>query len=209
MCLYAKRNSAYYVLNIFFVLAILSGFAFFVFLVEAEDVANRVNLVLTLMLTQVAFKFVTAGIVPRVGYSTHLDTYSFISIFFLVLVSIICAAQKLLASSLSDEASTNTSAGFLALFIYLSLMLGWGGSLCFQRNVDIPDTSTPIKFTKGTNWYAFNFSNAKFLGQKPDKSENKVKIDSGTAPPAKESKSTFSALSPTYIEKKRQGISGV
>jgi len=71
-----KRNSAYYVLTIFVVLAILSGFAFFVFLIKAEAVGERVYLVLTLMLTQVAFKFVTSGIVPRVGYNTHLDTYS-------------------------------------------------------------------------------------------------------------------------------------
>ena len=207
MCLYAKRNYAYYVLNIFFVLAILSGFAFFVFLVEAEDVANRVNLVLTLMLTQVAFKFVTSGIVPRVGYSTHLDTYSFISIFFLVLVSMICAAQKLLAPTLSDEASTNTSAGFLALFIYISLMLGWSGSLFFKRNTDIPASSTPIKFTKGTNWYAFNFSNAKFLGRKPDKSENKLALSSG--PTLVKETSVLSKLSPISIQKKQHGGTGV
>eukprot|EP00933_Yihiella_yeosuensis_P026945 TRINITY_DN20908_c0_g1_i1.p1 TRINITY_DN20908_c0_g1~~TRINITY_DN20908_c0_g1_i1.p1 ORF type:complete len:402 (-),score=63.49 TRINITY_DN20908_c0_g1_i1:92-1207(-) len=71
----ATRRPFYYVLNIvtpMFSIALMSGAAVFI---HKGDVGDRLSASLTLILTAVAYKYIVAQMVPRIGYNTILDWY--------------------------------------------------------------------------------------------------------------------------------------
>ena len=65
----------YYKQNIIGVLFALSLVGFSVFAMENEGLADRINVILTLVLTNVALKFATADSLPKVSYNTQLDVF--------------------------------------------------------------------------------------------------------------------------------------
>lgn len=79
----ATRRHGYYLWNVFlptFLLTILAGTTY---AVPRVNVAERLGVVLTLLLTSVAFKFVVAQGLPKISYNTCLDCYVLISFIFL------------------------------------------------------------------------------------------------------------------------------
>jgi heme/copper-type cytochrome/quinol oxidase subunit 4 len=70
-----QRKSAYYLWNVVLVVFVLTQASFSVSAVPYSNYANRMGLVLTLLLTIVAFKFVIAGFVPPTPYLTLIDKY--------------------------------------------------------------------------------------------------------------------------------------
>ena len=137
---------------------LLTAFSFFVFLIPAEDVADRINLILTLMLTQVAFKFVTIGIVPKVGYSTHLDKFLFLNMIFFLVIAIFFAFQYWF-----PHTWTNLVAFFSTVGVGLFFGTTWICSVVYSPDTNNAYNSAIIKVKSGTNWYAFNYANPKFM----------------------------------------------
>ena len=77
------RVPMYYLCNIVLVVFVLVLVSFCVVGVPFEDLADRMSITMTLMLTVVAFKFVIAGMVPPTPYLTFMDKYvlsAFVSI---------------------------------------------------------------------------------------------------------------------------------
>ena len=76
-----SRRPNYYLTNFVFVIFIIvqAGCSFIA--IPYDDFGARSSLILTLLLTIIAFKFVMASYLPVVSYQTYLDRYSVLSIF--------------------------------------------------------------------------------------------------------------------------------
>lgn len=80
---YVSRNPDYYLYSIVFVTFLIGLFNLVIVAMDQADIAARVSFTLTLMLTTVAFKFVTMGFVPPTAYQTMLDWYTTCSFVFI------------------------------------------------------------------------------------------------------------------------------
>lgn len=75
MRVFLQRNPKYYLLNIVLPMFIIVGLALYVFALPVENLDARLSVILTLLLTAVAFKYVVVGFLPKVSYITLLDAY--------------------------------------------------------------------------------------------------------------------------------------
>jgi hypothetical protein len=90
-----SRKPGFYVYNVMVMVGGISTLAFFSFLFRAEDWNKRSNYVGMLLLTTVAFKFITADALPKVSFMTIMDIYLFAS--FIVLLILIAQSAILKA----------------------------------------------------------------------------------------------------------------
>jgi hypothetical protein len=163
--LYAKRKSGYYLVNVFGISCILSLMSLTIFTVPVDIVADRLSLVLTLLLTTVAFKFVVGDSVPKVPYATYLDSYMLWNIAFLFLISIIitCAAiveRNSELTSLPDGIDINVISILIASATLLALNSVFGVRIfLLSRKFATP----PIVLEENRNWYCFMFANPSFI----------------------------------------------
>jgi len=79
-----RRKHEFYTSNVTIIGGALATLGMTAFVIEIEDFADRSSVVLTLLLTTVAFKFVISQDLPKVPYFTILDTYMYVAIFFLM-----------------------------------------------------------------------------------------------------------------------------
>lgn len=93
-----ERRAAYYMWNIGLPNFLLSLLVFTSFAIERQDLADRLSVTLTLVLTSVAFKYMVSQELPRISYLTLLDVYVLVSFTFLALVG----GQNAFSSLLSD-----------------------------------------------------------------------------------------------------------
>ena len=172
-----KRSSAYYVTNVIGILAMLTLLVLTVFAVPVDDLADRIGIVLTLLLTAVAFKFVVADTVPKVGYSTQLDRYMLLNMGFLFFSAIVCTAVFLvqyyneLDLELGGEGDTyvDTIAGmslnqftmYGSGIVFVLINVLWLLGVVFAKK-EITEYE-PVKLGKDRVWYYFAFANPPFL----------------------------------------------
>eukprot|EP01079_Euglenida_sp_SAG-EU17-18_P003612 gene3612-674_t len=71
----AARRTGFYNWNIFLPLFILNLLSFSYLFVPPADLADRLSILLTLLLTTIAFKLVIAFVLPQIPYLTFLDIY--------------------------------------------------------------------------------------------------------------------------------------
>ena len=89
------RRHQFYVFNVMAIMSAICFLAFTAFGLPTEKLADRSSIVLTLLLTAVAFKLVISDSIPKVGYFTVLDYYMngmFILLFIISLENGIFAA---------------------------------------------------------------------------------------------------------------------
>lgn len=96
---HVNRKPWFYVWNVIVPMSMLSLAAFLQFEVAESDVADRASISLTLLLTAVAYKLVTAGMVPAISYFTLLDKF--------VAANIILMLGLVLESGATNELVTN------------------------------------------------------------------------------------------------------
>ena len=80
----AARSPDFYLINIVGLLFLIVMFAASVYVIPYDNFSERASVNMTLLLTAVAFKFVTVGWVPQVSYLTLLDWYTIIAILMLM-----------------------------------------------------------------------------------------------------------------------------
>ena len=167
-----SRKSSYYTTNIFAIVVMIAFMSFFCFLVPVEEIANRVNIVITLILTTVAFKFSISNSVPKVGYSTHLDTYLFCSMFHLFFVATISAICNLMPYAFSNGIGL-----LIAVLEYISLNSWWFLSVHRGKRRDNVAGKTEVidLLDEKRNWYSFSFCNVGFLVPPQTTIKNKEK----------------------------------
>ena len=102
-----------------------------VFAVPTGDVADRLSVILTLVLTSVAFKFVMAQSLPKIPYNTALDWYVLVS--FLILSFVVI--ENSFAAVLMNEATAAAVDRFTA-FALVILFCAWhAGTFWYVRSV--------------------------------------------------------------------------
>jgi hypothetical protein len=75
MTLQVTRRPEYYLANVALPIAVFSGLAFTAFSIPHAEVADRLGVTLTLLLSLAAYKFAVASMIPLVSYQTLLDRY--------------------------------------------------------------------------------------------------------------------------------------
>jgi len=70
-----QREPGFFVTNVCAIIGALCATGLIVFALGTDDLNDRINVILTLLLTAVAFKFVIADAIPKVGYSTLIDDF--------------------------------------------------------------------------------------------------------------------------------------
>jgi hypothetical protein len=95
ICLKVSRNYAYYNCNLFGLLYMITLSSFCIFMIPPGAFQTRLGVLMTLMLTNVAFKFSLQETCPKVGYSTHVDTFVFIQIFHIFFCTVITVVENL------------------------------------------------------------------------------------------------------------------
>ena len=116
-----QRRAAYYMWNIALPNFLLSALVFTSFAIAPEDLADRLSVTLTLVLTSVAFKYMVAQELPRISYLTLLDKYILLSFAFLALVG----GQNTLAAVIVEERIVDISRYVIeAIFVLIHVLLG-------------------------------------------------------------------------------------
>ncbi|CAH1796086.1 unnamed protein product [Owenia fusiformis] len=105
----ASRRPAFYVWNILVMMLFISGLIFSTFAIPTSQIAVRLKLAFTLVLTAVTFKFVVNQSLPKIPYLTYLDRYVLTSMGFLCIISI---WHSVLAFLHSDDNVVQTVDGY-------------------------------------------------------------------------------------------------
>jgi len=87
-----SRDPSFYLLNLYLPTLLISSSAFISFVFYVEDFNGRSSVLMTLLLTVVAFKQVIGQNLPRLPYITYLDRYALISLALIVLIGVIASA---------------------------------------------------------------------------------------------------------------------
>ena len=152
------RKSYYYISNIFGLLLILGVCTLFVFAVPADELADRLSLILTLLLTVVAFKFVIADVLPKVSYSTFIDTFLLRMYTFYFLTAMVVTGQSIVG----DGRIASAHIALAMSVVFVTSMGGWTFTVwrVLQQNSKQRILITP---EPDTNWYNFRFGFPYFL----------------------------------------------
>ena len=84
-----RRLAQYYLKNVALTCFCISSFAFSVWAIDSDLVAERLGVDFTLLLTAVAFKLVATSMLPKVNYFTKLDSYIMVCLIFLCVATAI------------------------------------------------------------------------------------------------------------------------
>ena len=71
----AARSSAHYVLKVILPLVLIVMMSWTVFWIDPENAGSQISVAVTSMLTLIAYRFAVGGEVPRIPYTTRLDTF--------------------------------------------------------------------------------------------------------------------------------------
>eukprot|EP00494_Astrolonche_serrata_P028513 UN28780 len=101
--LQAARQPQFYLTNVVGMMFVVSLLCVASFGIDAEDIADRLSVTLTMMLTAVAFKFIVGDQLPKVPYSTYLDSYLQYTMGFMFSLSVyFCVAPHIFEDTLED-----------------------------------------------------------------------------------------------------------
>jgi len=89
-----SRHPEFYVLNLYLPTLLISSSGFIAFVFAVEDFNGRASVLMTLLLTVVAFKQVITQNLPRLPYVTYMDRYALVSLALIVLIGVIAAAES-------------------------------------------------------------------------------------------------------------------
>jgi len=85
------RNPAFYLLNLYLPSFLISSSCLVIWVFLPEDFSSRSNIIMTLLLTVVAFRPTIGQNLPRLPYITYLDRYAVVSLALIVVIGIIAS----------------------------------------------------------------------------------------------------------------------
>ena len=167
--LQVQRLSSYYIHAVILPLLMLCVLAFGTFALPIGELGNRLGTVTTLLLTAVAFKFVIGESVPKLPYSTLLDSFVAMTMFLMFLIAAMCIGITLSGNflpttamnvvwtegELSPEGGNNNLA---CLFASVGVW-GVGVGIWLWRVFVAPGANgRPITVREGQTWYHLQFA---------------------------------------------------
>jgi len=86
------RNPEFYLLNLYLPSFLISSSCLVIWVFLVEDFSSRSNIIMTLLLTVVAFRPTIGQNLPRLPYITYLDRYAVVSLAMIIVIGIIASA---------------------------------------------------------------------------------------------------------------------
>jgi len=111
---FTERNSFYYVINFGVVLFLIVLSALPISAIPYKEIADRMSITVSLLLTMVAFKFVMTSYIPPTSYLTTLDIYMLITILMLSLI----IAENFFVTIINDHLASTFD---ICFFYYMTL----------------------------------------------------------------------------------------
>ncbi|GAB5369209.1 hypothetical protein AAMO2058_001385900 [Amorphochlora amoebiformis] len=105
-----QRYSYYYFQNVIFPIFLINTLACSAFLLDHSELEGRVNLVIALLLTSVAFKFAVSAQLPLISYNTFIDVYILITYLVLAFVALESVIVFGRSSTVADRVDRDRSA---------------------------------------------------------------------------------------------------
>lgn len=99
----AKRKTGYYVIQVLIPLIAIVLMAWTVFWIDPSVVPTRIGVVVSTMLTLIAYRFMLGNLVPRLSYLTRLDYFMLGTTSIVVLTLFVMAGTSYLRSKGQDE----------------------------------------------------------------------------------------------------------
>ena len=134
------RRSRFYLANVLAIMSAICFLAFTSFAIPTTELGDRSGIVLTLLLTAVAFKLVISDSIPKVSYFTIMDFYMngmFVLLFIIALENGICAALGInypeSVDGLGSHVDRNT---FLSVFLLWVVFHIWFARRCRHAVAD-------------------------------------------------------------------------
>jgi len=101
-----SRNYGYHLWNVFLPTFLITLMSVTTFSVPLEEVSDRCGVILTLVLTSVAYKFIVSQGLPKISYCTFLDTYVMISFLFLTVIALGVSLVGYVSKHISEEGAS-------------------------------------------------------------------------------------------------------
>lgn len=131
MQVHVTRHCSYWVLNVIMPMAIITCATFASYIVPPTDLADRCSVTLTMLLAQVAYKYLVGEKLPNLGYATLIDFYVLLCfvITFVILVQQCFSAIGLYTEPTFDAVVTEGGATRTVPVptLFVGLFAGWIG----------------------------------------------------------------------------------
>jgi hypothetical protein len=166
LMLHMQRKPAFYNQNVVMVMLGLGLLGFTVFAFDGEQLADRINTILMVLFTLVAFKFTIANELPRVGYNTLLDDFFMLNMSAMFLACVFNTAFVLAKPSIDpffEESwwTLNRITCCVSATVYGVMNISWLYNVA-KEGVD-GERVQKIAQSKGRNWYSSIFATPTFL----------------------------------------------
>jgi len=118
-----SRKAHFVLWNVMFIMILVGFFSFSAFALDPSNLGERQSTVLTLVLTTVAFKYVTINMLPEIPYLTMIDKI----IYGCMLIQAFMLLSACISASISEEDSQNyfDKCAFIALGSFWACLLIW------------------------------------------------------------------------------------
>jgi len=175
----ATRKARYYITNIVGMMCILNCMCIAAFGIEVPDIADRLSVTMTMMLTAVAFKFIVGDQLPKVSYNTYLDFYLLYTMGFMFMVSVyFCAGPHIwkrwfnledIGGDPGEEVVTDVkNADRIICYILSSVFVMFTGYwftgaylVTKEINEELPP---PINLEEGIEYISYRWQQVPFIG---------------------------------------------
>lgn len=149
-----SRLSMFYIQNIVLAMFAISILALPAFWMDISDIGSRMSTCLTLVLTVVAFKFITASSLPKVPYNTVIDYYINSSSASLIIVTYASVLPSIFLGDDGGE-TINRVLAWMSFALICFIFLAW---FIYAYRVSHHWKLTQKVKTIGEDWYHFRFS---------------------------------------------------
>jgi hypothetical protein len=135
-----SRNYQSYVFRYLVPIFVITLNACFVFRFDGNPLADRLNFLITNLLTVVAFFSVLAGLLPQISYLTLIDMYMITSLVFVGSMALVCVFLDYVALTDPNE-PTQEAIFIMTLTLCLVSNIGFGYYCSYIRGVEIKKLS--------------------------------------------------------------------
>jgi len=175
--LQVARKPQYYINNVVYIMLGITILSLSTFVLEPDDIGGRLGNTFTLLLTSVAFKFVIGDALPKVTYSTEMDSFLIINMMFLflmaVFVCIITIIDRFQEASIGGQKPNYQQQAVWALFAFIVLVVINGSWVFRVRKLNSTKRTPAVELIKGKTWYRCDYGNPYFMTAPTEEAGNK------------------------------------
>jgi len=128
-----QRRWEAYSIRIFLIISVVSFSSIASFLMNDKLFAERMAHITTMMLTEIAFTFITNSALPVVPYMTYMDTYVTAQFMFIFLTAVIACLPEIFPHFNDNVDSSTLAVTTLAVWVWMHIILFLHGFRCYHN----------------------------------------------------------------------------